>query len=74
MALTALARLQLNVIVEKSNIFGYFENILDDRVYLPFAWLEEGVAEPSDVSIYLFKPSRLCILTLYIKLIYIHVI
>ena len=67
MALTALARLQLNVIVEKNNIFGYFENILDNRVYLPFAWLEEGVAEPSDVSIYLIKSSRICILTLYNK-------
>jgi hypothetical protein len=42
----------LNVILEKNNIFKYFENISQDKVYLPFAWLEEGVAKPSEVSIY----------------------
>ena len=42
--------MQLNVIVEKANAFGYFKNIGQERVYLPFAWLEEGVPEPSEVS------------------------
>ena len=49
-ALSALARLQMNVIVDKHNGFGYFDNIADDKVYLPFGWLEEGVLGPSDVS------------------------
>ena len=49
----------MNVIVEKNNVFRFFEDISQDRVYLPFAWLEEGVAEPSDVSIVnIFVPSN----------------
>lgn len=49
-ALSALAKLQLNVIVEKNSLFKYFENISQDKIYYPFAWLQEGVIEPSDVS------------------------
>jgi len=44
-----LAKLQLNVIVEKNSLFKYFENISQDKIYYPFAWLQEGVIEPSDI-------------------------
>ena len=47
-ALTALARLQLNVMVEKYDGFEWFSNISQDKVYLPVVWLEEGVSGPSD--------------------------
>ena len=49
MALTALARLQLNVMVEKNDGFKWFSNISQDKVYLPVVWLEEGVSGPSDI-------------------------
>ena len=49
--MAALARLQLNVMAEKNNGFGYFDNIQEERVVLPFAWLEEGVLGPSEVKI-----------------------
>jgi len=48
-ALSALAKLQLNVIIEKNSPFKYFENALQDKIYYPFAWLQEGVIEPSDI-------------------------
>ena len=47
--MAALARLQLNVMAEKNNGFGYFDAMAEDRVVLPFAWLEEGVLGPSEV-------------------------
>ena len=36
--------------MEKNSLFKYFENISQDKIYYPFAWLQEGVIEPSDVS------------------------
>ena len=51
MALRALARLQLNIIIEKDGGFGWFDNILSDEVYYPLFWLEEGVLGPSEVYI-----------------------
>ena len=43
------------MIIEKNSPFKYFENTLQDKIYYPFAWLQEGVIEPSDVS----KPFEL---------------
>ena len=48
-ALRALARLQMNVIIEKNDGFGWFENIESEKVFLPAMWLEEGVSGPSEV-------------------------
>lgn len=50
-ALKALARLQMNVKIEKHDGFGWFQNIAQDELYLPFMWLEEGVHGPSEVKI-----------------------
>ena len=47
--MTALARLQLNVMIEKNDGFNWFSNIAQDQVYLPVVWLEEGVDGPSDI-------------------------
>jgi hypothetical protein len=47
-----LLLLQLNVIVEKdSGGFGFFDNISEDSVVIPFGWIEEGVLGPSDVRL-----------------------
>ena len=60
----------MNVIVEKNNVFRFFEDISQDRVYLPFAWLEEGVAEPPDVSIVnIFVPSNDVFCYIYIHIL-----
>ena len=48
-ALRALARLQMNVIMEKNSGFGYFDQINSDQVVYPFMWLEDGVLGPSEV-------------------------
>ena len=45
----ALARLQLNVMIERDDGFNWFSNIAQDKVYLPVLWLEEGVDGPSEV-------------------------
>ena len=48
-AMKALAKLQLNVVVEKNDGFGWFENINQDKIYVPVLWFEEGVSELSEV-------------------------
>ena len=53
-ALSALARLQMNVLIDKFDGFGWFENVAQDKTYLPVLWLEEGVTGPSEVSIFVF--------------------
>ena len=72
--MAALARLQLNVMAEKNNGFGYFDNIQEERVVLPFAWLEEGVLGPSEVKInvpverFLRTVLAIFIILLYLRL------
>ena len=46
-----MARMQLLVQVERdTDGFGYFDNIQEERVFLPFCWMEEGMVAPSKVS------------------------
>lgn len=47
-ALSALARLQMNVVVEKDSGFQWFDSVMNNVTYLPFMWLEEGVVGPSE--------------------------
>lgn len=47
--LAALARIQMNVEIVKRSGFGYFDNIREERVVLPFAWVEEGIEGPSQI-------------------------
>ena len=49
LAMKALAKLQLNVVVEKNDGFGWFDNINQDKIYVPVLWFEEGVSELSEV-------------------------
>ena len=49
-ALSALARLQMNVIVDKNDGFGWFDKVAQEKTYLPVLWLEEGVPGPSEVN------------------------
>ena len=48
-ALRAFARLQMNVAVEKSDGFGWFDKINQEKIYLPVLWFEEGIGGPSQV-------------------------
>ena len=48
-ALRAFARLQMNVAVEKSDGFGWFDKINQEKIYLPVLWFEEGIGGPSEV-------------------------
>ena len=48
-ALRAFARLQMNVAVEKSDGFGWFDKINQEQIYLPVLWFEEGIGGPSKV-------------------------
>ena len=48
-ALRAFARLQMNVAVEKSDGFGWFDKINHEKIYLPVLWFEEGIGGPSQV-------------------------
>ena len=46
-----MGRFQLNALIERdTGGFGYFDAISEERVFLPFAWMEEGVEGPSEVS------------------------
>ena len=48
--LASLGRFQLNALIERdTGGFGFFDNISEERVFLPFAWMEEGVEGPSEV-------------------------
>ena len=49
LAMKALAKLQLNVVVEKNDGFGWFDYINQDKIYVPVLWFEEGVSELSEV-------------------------
>ena len=49
LAMKVLAKLQLNVVVEKNDGFGWFDNINQDKIYVPVLWFEEGVSELSEV-------------------------
>lgn len=48
-ALRAFARLQMNVVVEKSDGFGWFDKINQEKIYLPALWFEEGIGGPSEI-------------------------
>ena len=49
--LASLGRFQLNALIERdTGGFGFFDDISEERVFLPFAWMEEGVEGPSEVS------------------------
>ncbi len=56
----ALARLQMNVVVEKNDGFGWFSNVKHDKTYLPILWLEEGVTGPSEVKYFRFSFCNQC--------------
>ena len=48
--LASLGRFQLNALIERdTGGFGFFDDISEERVFLPFAWMEEGVEGPSEV-------------------------
>ena len=47
-----MGRFQLNALIERdTGGFGYFDAISEERVFLPFAWMDEGVEGPSEVGI-----------------------
>ena len=51
-----MGRFQLNALIERdTGGFGYFDAISEERVFLPFAWMDEGVEGPSEVSVHLPK-------------------
>ena len=42
---------QLNALIQRdTGSFGYFDDISEERVFLPFAWMDEGVEGPSEVT------------------------
>ena len=41
----------MNVIIEKGDGYGFFDQIDQDKIYYPFSWLSEGLPEPSEVRI-----------------------
>ena len=46
-----MGRFQLNALIERdTGGFGYFDAISEERVFLPFAWMDEGVEGPSEVG------------------------
>ena len=46
-----MGRFQLNALIERdTGGFGYFDAISEERVFLPFAWMDEGVEGPSEAS------------------------
>ena len=48
-----MGRFQLNALIERdTGGFGYFDAISEERVFLPFAWMDEGVEGPSEVSVH----------------------
>ena len=47
--LRAQARFQMNVIIDKNDGFDWFNNIMEDKIYYPFMWLDEGISGPSEV-------------------------
>lgn len=47
----------MNVIAEKNDGFGWFDNIQNEKVYLPIMWLEEGLSGPSQVYLLQLKQS-----------------
>ncbi len=63
--LSVLARFQMNVEIDKSQNFGYFDDVDTDEVmYVPFMWIEEGVVTPSDqikadVGLMLAMPDKM---------------
>ena len=49
--LASMGRFQLNALIERdTGGFGYFDAISEERVFLPFAWMDEGVEGPSEVG------------------------
>ena len=49
MSLTALAKLQMNLLIEREDGTDVFRNISQEKIYYPFAWLSEGIPKPSEV-------------------------
>ena len=48
-----MGRFQLNALIERdTGGFGYFDAISEERVFLPFAWMDEGVEGPSEVGFF----------------------
>ena len=51
-SLTALAKLQMNVLIEKNDGTEFFKDISQKEIFYPFAWIEEGIPGPSEVIIF----------------------
>ena len=49
LSLTALAKLQMNLLIEREDGTDVFRNISQEKIYYPFAWLSEGIPKPSEV-------------------------
>ena len=49
-ALRAFARLQMNVEVNRNDGFGWFNNIKQEKIYIPVLWFAEGISGPSKVN------------------------
>ena len=50
-SLTALAKLQMNLLIQRKDGSGFFEDINQEEIYYPFAWIKEGIPGPSEVII-----------------------
>ena len=48
-SLTALAKLQMNLLIQRKDGSGFFEDINQEEIYYPFAWIQEGIPGPSEV-------------------------
>jgi len=48
LSLTALAKLQMNLLIEREDGTDVFRNISQEKIYYPFAWLSEGIPKPSE--------------------------
>ena len=49
LSLTALAKLQMNLLIAREDGTDVFRNISQEKIYYPFAWLSEGIPKPSEV-------------------------